>query len=83
MCQEHAGQLDDALGSYDKCLDMMITLAINLENCLFRSDIRLPHSVYIAVVKGTVLCLNERLILNCNDNFSTFVIDFVGNIKML
>ena len=61
LCQEYAGQLDDALGSYDKCLDMLINLAIHLETCLYRSDIQLPHSIYIAIVKGTILCLNERL----------------------
>lgn len=53
--------MDDALGSYDKCLEMLIQLAIHLETCLYRSDIQIPHSIYIAIVKGTILCLNERL----------------------
>lgn len=61
LCQEYAGQLNNALTSYDRCLDMLIKLAIHLETCLFRSDIVLPHSAYVAIVKGTVLCLNERL----------------------
>ena len=61
LCQEYEGQVDDALKSYDKCLEMSIKLANQLETCIFRSDIVLPHSIYVAIVKATVLCLNERL----------------------
>ena len=61
LCQEYGGQLDDALKSYNKCLEVLIKLAVQLETCLFRSDIALPHSIYVTIVKATVLCLNERL----------------------
>lgn len=53
--------MDEAVKSYEKCLDMLISLAIQLENCIFRNDIALPHSVYVVIVKATVLCINERL----------------------
>jgi len=55
------GQLDNALKSYDQCLEVLISLANQLETCVFSNDITLPYSVYAAIVKGTVLSLNERL----------------------
>jgi len=62
LCQEHAAQQDKALTSYEHCLRKLLELANELESCPFRSDIPVPHSVYVAIVKGTALSLGKRLV---------------------
>ena len=61
LCQEYAAQQDKALASYEQCLRQLLELANELESCPFRSDVTVPHSVYVAIVKGTVLALSKRL----------------------
>ena len=61
LCQEHVAQQDKALASYEQCLRKLLELANELESCPFRSDVPLPHSVYIAIIKGTALSLRTRL----------------------
>jgi len=54
-------QQDKALANYEQCLRKLLELANELESCPFHSDVPLPHSEYVAIVKGTALSLSVRL----------------------